>query len=179
MTATHLLTNHFLVAMPSLVDANFSKAVIYLYEHDEEGALGMIINKPLEINLGNMLQHLDINISEESIQELPVLMGGPVGQEHGFIIYVPDSTLDVLVSASKDMLKDIANGKGPKHFAVTLGYAGWGAGQLEKEIARNDWLVIPFDSSILFNTPMEKRWHKTASLIGIDINQLSDQVGHA
>lgn len=174
--------NHFLVAMPRLNDFNFSKSVIYLYEHNKEGALGMIINKPLQINLGNVLEHLNIKERESKITELPVLMGGPVGQEHGFIIFEETSTpqgAEVMVSASKGMLHDIALGKGPTDFIVTLGYSGWEAGQLELEIARNDWLIAPFNHDILFKTPIEKRWQATAALIGIDIHHLSDQVGHA
>ena len=184
MSKVNCLTNHFLVAMPSLADSNFSKAVIYLYEHNDEGALGMVINRTLDINLGNVLQHLDINTSKPEVTDYPVLMGGPVGQEHGFIIFERDpgtsgSKIEVFVSASKDMLKKIAEGKGPSNFMVALGYSGWGASQLEKEIARNDWLVVPFNRRILFDTPIEKRWQKAAALMGIDINQLSDQVGHA
>ena len=138
----------------------------------------------MDINLGNVLQHLDIDASKTKVADCPVLMGGPVGQEHGFIIFdcepgASDDGVEVLVSASKDMLKEIAEGRGPKKFMVALGYSGWGAGQLEQEIARNDWLVVPFDRRILFDTPIEERWQKTAALMGININQLSDQVGHA
>jgi putative transcriptional regulator len=182
MMKSHVLKNHFLVAMPRLVDFNFSKSVIYIYEHNNEGALGMIINKPLQINLGKVLEHLDIKLGESKVGNLPVLMGGPVGQEHGFIIFSQPSTqngAEILVSASKDMLREIAVGKGPGDFIVTLGYSGWEAGQLEQEIAHNDWLIVPFNHDILFNTPIEKRWHATAALIGIDIHHLSNQVGHA
>jgi len=184
MIKANVLSHHFLVAIPTLVDTNFAKSVVYLYEHTDEGALGLIINKPLQINLGNVLNHLDIAITKEDVSDYPVLMGGPVGQEHGFILYDqdlknPKDGTEVLVSASKEMLNDIAAGHGPKDFIVTLGYSGWESGQLEKEIARNDWLIVPYDRTILFNTPIEKRWQSTAALIGVDINQLSDQVGHA
>ena len=182
MIKTNILANHFLVAMPSLVDFNFAKSVIYIYEHNEEGALGMIINKSLQIDLGNVLQHLNIEISHPEITHFPVLMGGPVGQEHGFIIYEqpdPEDGAEILVSASKEMLQDIAKGRGPDNFIITLGYSGWDAGQIEKEIARNDWLIVPYNHDILFNTPLDKRWSTTASLIGVDINHISDQVGHA
>lgn len=184
MIKANLLSNHFLVAMPVLADSNFTKAVVYLHEHTAQGALGMIINKPLQINLGNVLDHLDIAATQAKIADHKVLMGGPVGQEHGFIIYDhevsdPNDGLDVTVSASKETLKDIALGKGPTDFIITLGYSGWEAGQLEKEIARNDWLTVPFNRAILFDTPVEQRWQATAALIGIDINQLSGQVGHA
>ena len=184
MIKANVLTNHFLVAMPMLTDFNFSKSVVYLYEHTKEGALGMIINKPSQINLGNVLEHLNISVAQPQIATTPVLMGGPVGQEHGFILFerkteASQTGIEISVSASKEMLKDIANDQGPEHFLVTLGYSGWDAGQLEEEIARNDWLVVPFDHKILFETPLEKRWELTAALIGIDIKRLSGHVGHA
>lgn len=163
--------------MPSLSDQNFSKSVIYLYEHTPEGAMGLVINKPLHINLGNVLKHLKIKVTKKSIETRPVLMGGPVGQEHGFVLHKTKN--NILISASKEMLTNIATGKGPKHFLITLGYTGWGAGQLEKELNHNDWLIAPFNAEIIFDTPLENRWHKAAQLIGIDINRLSDQVGHA
>lgn len=183
MTKATVFANHFLVAMPSLTDSNFSKSVVYLYEHNEKGALGIIINKPLQINLGNVLEHLKITPANEKIYDFPVLMGGPVGQEHGFIIYDKDADegneANISVSASKAMLKKIAKGEGPSDFLITLGYSGWQGGQLEKEISRNDWLITPFHRNILFNTPIHQRWQATAALIGIDINHLTDQVGHA
>ncbi len=174
------LENHFLVAMPSLADPNFSKSVVFIYEHNDKGALGMTINKPLQINLGNVLEHLGIAISKQSVSTLPVLMGGPVGQEHGFILYpnTVDDKEEVMISASKEMLQEIANGKGPDDFLITLGYSGWGDGQLESEIARNDWIVVPAAAKILFDTPITERWVKAAEIIGLDINKLSTQVGH-
>lgn len=183
MLKTHALQNHFLVAMPKLADFNFTKSVVYIYEHNEEGALGMIINKPLQINLGSVLEHLNMEASPNVVNE-PVLMGGPIGQEHGFILFAEAAkkkkkASDIFVSASKDMLREIADGKGPSDFIITLGYSGWNAGQLEEEISRNDWLIVPFDADILFHTAVEKRWESTAALIGIDIRHLSDQVGHA
>ncbi|QTS84252.1 YqgE/AlgH family protein [Coxiella endosymbiont of Amblyomma nuttalli] len=182
MIKTNIFSNHFLVAMPQLHDFTFAQSVIYLSEHDTKGALGIIINKPLQVNLGSVLEHLKIESDRPDISEQPVLMGGPMGQEHGFIIYenpISKKNLEISVSASKVMLEEIASNKGPGNFLITLGYSGWEAGQLEKEIARNDWLIVPFDRSILFETPIKKRWKKAASLIGIDINRLSDQVGHA
>lgn len=163
--------------MPSLSDQNFSKSVIYLYEHTSEGAMGLVINKPLHINLGSVLRHLKIKITEDIIETHPVLMGGPVGQEHGFVLH--ESNNDIVISASKEMLRSIAIGKGPVNFLIALGYTGWGAGQLEQELNHNDWLIAPFDATILFNTPLEDRWRNAARLIGIDINNLSDQIGHA
>ncbi len=189
------LSHHFLVAMPSLDDLNFKHAVIYVCEHNEEGAMGLIINKPLQINLGNVLHHLNIDVTDKSSESHPVLMGGPVGQEHGFIIHNelsflsektkrevdanPDDHTELVISSSKEMLSSIAQGKGPAQYLVTLGYTGWEAGQLENEIAKNDWLVIPYDENILFKVPMELRWQMAPSSLGIDINQISGHVGHA
>lgn len=202
MIHTPPLANHFLVATPGLVDDNFARSVVYVYEHNEEGAVGVIVNKPAQINLGNVLEHLNISFEPRSVLDQPVLMGGPVGQEHGFIVFEPfakpeghplllekrpqtvtfedpDSSEEILISASKELLRDIAKGQGPNHFLVTLGYAGWDGGQLEKEITRNDWLVVPFNRDILFNTPLSQRWHAAATLIGINIHALSSQIGHA
>ncbi len=186
------LSHHFLVAMPNLKDPNFKQSVVYVCEHNDEGAMGLIINKPLQINLGNVLRHLNIDISDHSTETHPVLMGGPVGQEHGFIVHnqpaflseqskleTDDKEPELVISSSKDTLKVIAQGKGPSQFIITLGYTGWQPGQLEEEIADNTWLVIPFDESILFDTPIETRWQNAVATLGIDINQISGQVGHA
>ncbi len=145
--------------------------------------MGIVINKSLQITLGNLLQHLNIEVKDEVIAALPVLVGGPVGPEQGLVIHPrlehDKQDREVLISASKETLRDIAEGKGPEHFIITLGYAGWGAGQLEKEINKNDWLIAPFNKDILFNTPLEKRWQAAAKTIGVDINHLSGQIGHA
>ncbi len=178
------LTNHFLIAMPALKDAIFTKGVVYVYEHSKEGAMGVVINRSLQITLGNLLQHLDIEVKDDAIAAIPVLAGGPVGPEQGFVLHNrmegdDDVTQQITITASKEILRDISLGKGPEKFVITLGYAGWEAGQLEKEIRRNDWLVTPFSDEILFSTPLEKRWQAAAKIIGVDINNLSDQVGHA
>lgn len=177
MTNTQRFEHHLLIAMPNLQDANFSRAVIYLFEHTEQGALGMIINKPLQINLGNVMNHLGIEKVDPVIEKLPVYSGGPVGQEHGFIIHEVEDKIDV--SASKEMLEDIAKQKGPKQFIVTLGYSGWGPNQLESEIARNDWLIAPANKKIIFDLPIHERWRRSAELIGVDLEKLSGQAGHA
>lgn len=185
MLKTNFLSNYFLVAMPKLNDFNFTQSVVYISEHDDKGALGIIINKPLQqVTLNSVLEHLNIKLMVSDIGELPVLMGGPISQENGFIIYEQENeeknqTVQLSVSASKETLEDIANNKGPDNFLVALGYAGWAAGQLEREISRNDWLIVPYNRIILFETPLKQRWQKAASLIGIDINRLSSQVGHA
>ncbi len=171
------LAHHFLVAFPTLDDPNFSKSVVYIYEHNEEGAMGLIINKPLNMQLSDVLQHLNITTGSSVVSTQPVMMGGPIGQEHGFVLY--DEDHEVFLSSSKETLIAIADSKGPDRYIVTLGYAGWQAGQLEQELQENDWLITHYDASILFETPSEKRWHAAAKLIGIDIEQISHQTGHA
>lgn len=171
------LANHFLVALPNLDDPNFSKSVVYIYEHNEEGAMGLIINKLLNMQLNDVLQHLHINTQSTEVLTHPVMMGGPVGQEHGFVLYEEDH--EIFLSSSKETLISIANNKGPKNFLVTLGYAGWQSGQLELELQRNDWLIVPCENHILFNTAAEDRWQATAKIIGVDIARMSTQTGHA
>lgn len=193
MTKTTYFSNHFLIAMPSLKDPNFSRSVILLCEHDKEGAMGIIINKPLHVTLSSVLEHLNLIPATSKIGSTPVFMGGPVGQEHGFVLHepydnnnkskgklnTPVTNDDLVISASKETLADIACGKGPKRFHVALGYAGWEADQLLNEINRNDWLVTPYDKELIFNTPVEARWEKAVKLLGVDFNNLSSQVGHA
>lgn len=176
-------TNHFLIAMPALKDSIFTKSVVYIYEHSDEGAMGVVINKLLPFTLEKLLQHLDIEVKDDAVAALPVLAGGPVSPEQGFVLHdgseQEDAVLQVVISSSKQMLCDIEQGKGPRHFVVALGYSGWEAGQLEREIHNNDWLVAPFNRDILFSMPFEKRWEIAAKTIGVDINHLSDQIGHA
>lgn len=171
------LANHFLVALPSMDDPNFSKSVVYIYEHNEEGAMGLIINKPLTMQLKDVLEHLNISTDLEKVGSQQVIMGGPIGQEHGFVLYEEEDEL--YLSSSKETLISIAHDEGPKNYIVTLGYAGWQSGQLELELQRNDWLIVPCESQILFDTPAEERWQATALLIGVDILKMSSQVGHA
>ncbi len=171
------LANHFLVALPSLEDSNFSKAVVYIYEHNEEGAMGLIINKPLTMELNDVLLHLNITTESDTVANQKVMMGGPVGQEHGFVLYEEDTEL--FLSSSKETLIAIAKGEGPQNYLVTLGYSGWQSGQIEEELQRNDWLIVPCESRILFNTSIENRWKATAQIIGVDIERMSQQIGHA
>lgn len=171
------LKNHFLVAMPTLADPNFKQSVVYIHEHSDTGAIGMVVNKPMRINLGSVFEHLKIKSELDEVNDIEVLMGGPVNQENGFILYQPKAK-QIEVSASKEMLQNIALGKGPQDFIVTLGYSGWGNGQLEEEIMRNDWIIVPADPDILFATPMNNRWRKSAELIGVDIDKISSLTGH-
>jgi len=180
------LKDHFLIAMPNLMDPNFYHSVTYVIEHNEEGAMGMVINQPLEVNLGSLFKHLEIETDDGFLVNKKVMSGGPVQIERGFIIHSPlgdwDSSLiintEVAVTTSKDILTAISKGEGPEDVEIILGYAGWGAGQLDQEILDNSWLSVPANSEILFHTPTEHRWKAAAQLIGIDISQLSSEVGH-
>ncbi len=179
--------NHFLIAMPGLDDLNFTRAVIFVEEHNEDGAIGVVINKPLHLNIGNMMEHLNIPITDNSISNQPVFMGGPVGQDQGFVLHRPfpndqsneDQDAEIIISASKEILRSIASNTGPPEYIIALGYSGWEPGQLEIEIQQNDWLTVPCDPNILFNTPSDQRWSAAGKLLGIDVNQLSDLSGHA
>lgn len=181
------LTGQFLVAMPSLADPNFHQTVTYLCEHTAEGALGIVINRPLEIRLGEILQHLDVTAEDPDTADIPVYLGGPVQTDRGFVIHQPvkgwESTLRVTeqtgLTTSQDILRDMALGRGPGQALVALGYAGWGAGQLEQEIRDNSWLNVPADDDILFELPVEQRWESAAGKLGIDLQLLSNDAGHA
>lgn len=181
------LTNHFIIAMPSLQDGNFSESVTYICEHDENGALGITINRPSEISLSEIFSQLQINLASDHIIEQTVLSGGPVQIDRGFILHTPtgnwDSSLkvtdNIAVTTSQDIMQAIADGKGPKKSLIALGYAGWGPGQLEYEISENAWLSCPATEEIIFDTPLEKRWRAAALLLGIDLQLLSNQTGHA
>lgn len=183
------LQNKFLVATPLLTDFNFNKAVVYICAHNQEGAMGVIINHPLlDINLGEILLQMNITPHSSQLQQVPVLLGGPLQPERGFVLHRPghvwDSTLvatdDVALTSSQDILKSLAKGEGPDDFLMILGCAGWNTGQLEKEIAEeNAWLVVPADPDIMFLTPFEERWFKAAQLLGVDVNNLSIDIGHA
>lgn len=187
MGKTESLSNHFLIAMPSLQDPNFHHTTTYICEHDEEGALGIVINRPLNMKLGEILQHMNIKTSSDKVFSQPVYMGGPVQSDRGFVLHEPagdwEATLRVTdsigVTSSSDILAAIAAGQGPDRALVTLGYAGWGAGQLEQEIAANAWLSGPASADIVFDTPCEQRWLAAAALIGVDLNLLSGETGHA
>jgi len=187
MDTSNSLSNHFLIAMPTLDDPNFHHTTTYICEHNEEGALGVVINRPLEIQLGEILRHMDITTDIEAIQNQTVYMGGPVQSDRGFVLHEPvgdwEATLKVTdtigITSSRDILADIARGDGPDHAIITLGYAGWGAGQLEQELAENTWLSGPASSKIVFETPSEQRWLAAAALLGIDLNLISSDPGHA
>lgn len=180
-------SNHFLIAMPALMDPNFYHTVTYLCEHNEKGAMGIIINRPTGLKLGEVLDQIDIKVTEENLLDQPVYMGGPVQPDRGFVIHpigsVWDSTLQVndqvSVTTSKDILQAIAEGEGPKETLVALGYAGWGEGQLEQEMTDNTWLSGPADTDIIFHRSVDERWRAAAKLLGVDLNLISGETGHA
>lgn len=188
MNTLKYLNNQFLIAMPNLADSNFSHTVSYLCQHNEEGALAIVINRPTGMNLGSIFEQMNINVSSQQSEQIPVFAGGPVQQERGFIIHSKDSQVwdssistseTTSLTSSRDILEAIADGKGPEHYLIALGYAGWGAGQLEKEIINNAWLTTPCETNILYSTPVEQRWGSAANQIGIDINQLTAPAGHS
>ncbi len=189
MTKMNSLKNHLLIAMPAMQDPNFHRGVVYICEHHKNGAMGILINKPLSnISLGDVLRHMDINFDNPLIEDYPVMMGGPIAREQGFIIHhntqleqatSVDPAGEVLISASKQDLNVLAHSQSLDDVIISLGYSGWEAGQLEEELVDNAWLVAPTDADVLFNTPFDQRWNAAAALIGVDLQNLSGDVGHA
>lgn len=187
MSETPNLRNHFLIAMPALADPNFSHTVTYICEHNDEGAMGIIINRPMEVTLAEVLRQMEIEPSNKLDTSVPVNEGGPVQPEHGFVIHSPigawESSLsisdDIALTTSRDILAAIGHAEGPSRYLIALGYAGWGPGQLEEEMAQNAWLSGPASMEILFDLPLEQRWEAAARLLGIDLNLLSGDIGHA
>ena len=181
------LTNQFLIAMPSLDDPNFSRTVTYVCAHNEGGAMGIVINRPLELDLGEVFRQLELTPADPELNEHIVYQGGPVHRDRGFVIHHPvrdyGSTIlvseDVAVSTSREVLAAIARGDGPQQALVALGYAGWSAGQLEREIQQNAWLSGPATLEVLFRTPVEQRWELAAAQLGVNLALLSSDVGHA
>jgi len=192
MTDTFSLTNHFIIAMPSLNDPNFEQSVSYICEHNNEGAMGVVINHPTDLTFADLCEQLEIEITDTDTADYPIFDGGPVETERGFILHTPigewESTLavtkDIGLTMSQDIIHAIAEGYDsdntpPKHFIITLGYAGWSEDQIEDEIAENVWLNVEATPNILFHTPVEKRWNAAAAALGINLQQLSSDIGHA
>lgn len=181
------LQHHFLIAMPSLVDTFFYRSVVYICEHDENGSMGVIINRPTQITLTELLSHLDITNETSSSANTPVLFGGPVQKNQGMIIHDSPATWDstiqladkLFLTSSTDILQAMGTDDAPKNSLITLGYAGWESGQLEQELSGNSWLTVAANDDILFHTPADKRWHAAAKLLGIDINLMPNITGHA
>ncbi len=187
------LTNQFLIAMPGMGESAFAGSVIYLCEHNEQGALGLVINKPIDITLKNLFEKVELSLDREDLAGLPVYFGGPVQTERGFVLHEPlgedaeethyNSSLRIEggleMTTSKDVLEAMSSGAGPKKVLVTLGYAGWAAGQLEDEMSRNGWINVVAERGIIFDTPVGERYDKALSLLGIDAGMLSSAAGHA
>jgi putative transcriptional regulator len=187
------LTNHFLIAMPGLSDELFGRSVVFMCEHSERGALGLVINKPSDILLPRLFEKVDLPMGREDLSTLPVFQGGPVQTERGFVLHeaieggegqsVYASTLSIPggleMTTSKDVLEALASGAGPRKVFVSLGYASWGQGQLESEITENSWLTVQADPSLIFDAPVSERYERAMALLGLQPWMLSPDAGHA
>ena len=184
---SHSLKNQLLIAMPGLADPNFFHTVTFICEHTDSGAMGIVINRPTDIQIGEVFEQMDIKPSGRENAQRPVFLGGPVEEQRGFVLHTGekdwDSTLKLDkglgVTTSRDILEAMARGEGPERALIALGYAGWGSGQLEQELLDNAWLTVPANESILFDLPPTQRWQAAAELLGIDLAQLSSDSGHA
>jgi len=181
------LTHHFLIAMPSMADPHFAKTLTFICEHNDKGALGLVVNRPIEMSLQTLLEQVSIPFGAEQFKSIPVHFGGPVQVDRGFVLHRPlgqwQSTLavspDVGLTTSKDILQAVARGEGPPHLLITLGYAGWAPGQLENELAQNAWLTVQAKPEVIFDLRAEDRLPAAMGLLGIDFASLSDEAGHA
>lgn len=181
------LTNQLLIAMPGMEDPNFTTTVTLICEHNDEGALGIVINRPLELKLAGLFEQLDVSDPDPAAADNPVVMGGPVGPERGFVLHNPVGTFenslavssDIQLTLSRDVIDVMATGSGPKKSLVALGYAGWEPGQLENEMLANSWLNVPATPEIVFDMPFNQRWMSAAQTLGIDISRISPDAGHA
>jgi len=206
------LTHHFLIAMPGLEDATFAKSVVYLCEHSERGALGLVINKPSELSMTGLFDKVDLPLHRLDLIDAPVLQGGPVHTERGFVLHeamianppettteadalsavsepspTPDSVYastmtipgGLEMTTSKDVLEALSTGAGPRRVLISLGYAAWGEGQLESELAENSWLTVAADTQVIFDTPIEQRYERAMALLGLAPWMLSSEVGHS
>jgi putative transcriptional regulator len=187
LTSAPSLQDHFLIAMPAMADPHFVKTVTYICKHDAEGDFGIVINRPSELSLAELLNQLAIKLENRSLAAHAVFLGGPVEPERGFVLHRSqreyDGTLsmpsDIKVTVSTDVLTTIGGGTGPEPFFIALGYAGWGAGQLESELRANSWLTAPADPTIIFDTPPEQRWTAALGMPGVDIRNITTFAGHA
>ncbi|PHM73827.1 YqgE/AlgH family protein [Xenorhabdus kozodoii] len=185
------LQHHFLIAMPSLSDPYFNRSVVYICEHDQNGAMGLIINKPIaKVSIQSILQKLDIAPKDRDNTinlNQPVMAGGPLSEEHGFILHTPQSGFSssiqisehTMITTSRDMLETLGTLRQPKNILMTLGCSSWESGQLEREMMENSWLTVSAEPSIIFDTPIANRWHDAAALLGVNIHHLASQAGHA
>lgn len=181
------LEHQMLIAMPGMLDDNFAGCVTLLCQHNDEGAIGITINRLSDYTLGEIFSQLQLDCEDEKIQKLPVLEGGPVAPDRGFVLHSPaegyESSMqiddDIMVTTSRDVLSDIASGKGPGKFVVALGYAGWGGGQLENEMLANAWLSVSADTDIVFDLPVPSRFDQALNRLGIRVDMLHTEAGHA
>jgi putative transcriptional regulator len=180
-------SDHFLIAMPNMADPLFARALVYLCEHGEHGAMGLIVNKPSGIAMAQLFDQIDLPLMKAPLSASSVFFGGPVQPDRGFVLHAPvgkwQSSLQVTgemaLTTSKDILVAVSEDKGPEQVLITLGYAGWSAGQLEEEIANNAWLTVPSDPEIIFSLPVEQRYDAAMALLGVNSLQLSGDIGHA
>ena len=185
------LTNHFLIAMPNMADPYFAKTLTYVCEHNDQGALGIVVNRPIDMTLQALFERLTLNLKDHSCADAPIYFGGPVQTDRGFVLHQPagewQSTLKVSggvrdtigLTMSKDILEAVGRGEGPSRMLVSLGYAGWSAGQIEHELKQNAWLTVEAKDAILFDMPPDERLGAAMRLLGIDYARLADQAGHA
>lgn len=190
------LTNHFLIAMPGLQDELFARSVVYLCEHSQRGALGLVINKPSEISLKDLFEKVELPLDRPDLAKAPVFYGGPMQTERGFVLHEPmlmnraetdesayASTMTIPggleMTTSKDVLEALSTGAGPRRVLITLGYSSWGEGQLESELAENAWLTVGADLSVIFDTPVPQRYDKALALLGLQAWMISPEAGHA
>lgn len=187
MDAPATLANQLLIALPTLADSNFARSVALICQHDADGAMGVVVNRASEYTLGEVFRQMGIDSDDEALSAQPVLAGGPVHPERGFVIHDGDCEWDsslaitdnLYVTTSRDVLEAIARGEGPASVTIALGCAGWGAGQLEDELVENSWLTVPADAELLFALPLEARWQAAAGRIGVDMMQVTEYSGHA
>ena len=185
-TATNF-GNHLLVALPSLQDGGFAQSVVLLCQHDGDGAMGVVVNRPSEYTLGEVLEQMGIEGGEAALQAQPVMAGGPVHRERGFVVHDGDRAWDsslalgagLFLTTSRDVLEAMAKGEGPPRALVALGCAGWDAGQLEQELVDDSWLMVPVREEVLFELPLPQRWQAAAGSIGVDLVNFAGQSGHA
>jgi len=181
------LTQHFLIAMPNMADPYFSRSLTYICEHNDQGALGLVVNRPIDMTLQALFERLSLRMRDSELAGAPVYFGGPVQTDRGFVLHAPagswQATLRVGeaigLTTSKDILEAVGRGEGPQRMLVTLGYAGWSPGQLEHEISQNAWLTVEASDAIIFETPAEERLPAAMELLGLDFATLQDEAGHA
>ena len=187
MDASGSLINQLLIAMPGMADPNFSSTVTLICEHNDDGALGIIINRPLNLKLSGLFEQLSVDDADPDVASSPVMAGGPVGTERGFVLHGKDHSFentlcvsdDIQLTLSRDVIDAMATGEGPEKSLVAVGYAGWEPGQLEEEMLANAWLNVDATPELVFDTPFEERWDSAARLLGVDISSISLDAGHA